>query len=101
MKTTLPKLSEMLGLPACLTDAERGTAIAVYNHSGESAALKSAHNMIGKRLTAQAEVIRKLKEHLQMYIAHFDNDKESDEDVKEWLDDYWIPDTRILLEEPK
>ena len=57
--TTLPNLSEMLGLPKCLTDAERGTAIAVYNHRGESAALQSAHNMLGKRIAAlEAELIR-------------------------------------------
>jgi hypothetical protein len=63
--TTLPKLSEMLGLPQCLTDAERGTAIAVYNHRGESAALKSAHNMIGKRLAALEAQNAELREALR------------------------------------
>ena len=71
MKIIAPKLSEMLGLPACLTDAERGAAIAVYNHNGESAALHSAHNMIGKRLDILAENIRKLTEALKTYNDNF------------------------------
>ena len=52
-----------------------------------------------ERNQAKVEIIEKLREALRQYIVNFDNEELSDKEVKEWLDDDWIPSVRYLLKE--
>lgn len=80
--------------------------VAVHNQEGECIAVcnsSTADNEANALLIAsapeQAETIRKLREKLHQYIDNFDNQLLDNEQVKEWLDDYWIPEVRAILAE--